>query len=142
MNLKIACLGQEFNFEEVYSLEELKLRLYQTEPSFVLESLTYQDEEDDIITLANENDFSCLTTSTNFTVQAQGKIDQEWAIKEFKRNQRLIKRIANKVKQLKGKQRNILTKERLLLRKVKRYFIRVETDLRNRQRHKEYQIIN
>ncbi|CAD8140851.1 unnamed protein product [Paramecium octaurelia] len=130
MNLKIACLGQEFNFEEVYSLEELKLRLYQTEPSFILESLTYQDEEEDIITLANENDFSCLSTSSNFTVQAQGKFDEEWAIKEFKRNQRLIKRIAKKVKQLKEKQRKNLIQGRILFREVKKYFVITETGSR------------
>ncbi|CAK82258.1 unnamed protein product (macronuclear) [Paramecium tetraurelia] len=142
MNLKIACQGQEFNFEEVYSFEELKLRLHQTEPSFILESLTYQDEEDDIITLANENDFSCLSTNSNFTVQAQGKFDEEWAIKEFKRNQRLIKRIAKKVKQLKQKQKNNLIQERILLREVKKYSVTIETDSRNRQRHKDYQVIN
>ncbi|CAD8060640.1 unnamed protein product [Paramecium sonneborni] len=142
MNLKIECQGLEFNFEEVYSLEELKLRLQSTEPSFILESLSYQDEEEDIITLANENDFSCLSTNTQFTIQAQGKYDQEWAQKEFKRNLRLIKRIAQKIKQLKEKQKNNLIKERILLRKVNKNLITIETDLRNRQRNQYYQIVN
>ncbi|CAD8052239.1 unnamed protein product [Paramecium primaurelia] len=112
MNLKIQYQGQELNFEGIKSLNELKSRLQQAEPSFVLESLTYKDEENDIITISNENDFNCLSATSYLIIQAYGKFDQECVLKDVKKNQNLLKRLAIKVNQFKEKQKNNLINRR------------------------------
>jgi hypothetical protein len=56
------------DFKGVSDLADLKTRLNTCEPSFVLETLTYLDEDNDVITVINDEDFACLLSSTIATV--------------------------------------------------------------------------
>ncbi|CAK67539.1 unnamed protein product (macronuclear) [Paramecium tetraurelia] len=93
MNLQIECQGLKFNFVGVQSLEELKSRLHQAEPSFVLQSLTYRDEDDDIITLSDENDFNCLLTKSFQIVQADGQFNYQCTLNDVKQIEKEIESI-------------------------------------------------
>ncbi|CAD8143954.1 unnamed protein product [Paramecium octaurelia] len=97
MNLQIECQGLKFNLECVQSLEELKSKLQQAEPSFVLQSLTYKDEENDIITLSDENDFNYLLTKSFQIVQADGQFIKECTLNDVQETEEEIESIKQQI---------------------------------------------
>ncbi|CAD8057751.1 unnamed protein product [Paramecium sonneborni] len=66
------------------------------EPQFNLDYFIYEDEEKDIITISNEEDFSCFLNSSIQSLQAQGNYKSLKLQQESERNLILIQNFKNK----------------------------------------------
>ncbi|CAK84812.1 unnamed protein product (macronuclear) [Paramecium tetraurelia] len=84
MKLKVILLDKEYNFKRYSKYQDFLDIFCSIEPQFELDSFTYYDEEQDLITISKEEDYNCFLVSSISTIQA--KVTSR---EEFKANLRL-----------------------------------------------------
>ncbi|CAD8132247.1 unnamed protein product [Paramecium octaurelia] len=113
MKLKVVLIDKEYTFKRYSKYQDFVDLFCSMEPQFELDSFTYYDEEQDLITIYKEEDYNCFLVSSIQTIQAKGKYNCQELQLQAEKNLSLIQNFKKKAIIFTDRSRNDLIDQKL-----------------------------